>query len=755
LKITVDAGQTKVYGENDPALTCTPAGLVGTDVIAGMLARSVGEDVGTYPIGQGSLDAGPNYTISFIGEDFEITPAELKITVDAGQTKVYGENDPATFTYIPSGLVGSDTITGILVRATGNNVGTYAIGQGTLSAGDNYVIALVPANFTITPAPLAIAVDAGQTKVYGDSDPAFTCTPSGLVGSDAITGILVRVAGEDVGVYQIGQGSLDAGTNYTTTFIPANFTITPAPLTVTADAGQTKVYGDSDPVFTYTLVGLVGTDVILGSLARAVGEDVGVYPIDQGSLDAGTNYTTTFIPANFTITPAPLMITVDAGQTKVYGDSDPVFTYTPVGLVGTDVIAGMLARGPGDIVGVYAIAQGSLSAGSNYLVTFIPAIFTITPAELTVTVDAGQTKVYGETDPAFTYDITGWQGTDTIVLRTGVLSREPGNNAGTYAITIGNLSAGPNYTMDLQPAIFTITATTLTVTADAGQTKVYGDSDPVFTYTLVGLIGTDAITGALSRAPGESVGTYAITQGTISAGNNYTITFEPANFAITPAELTVAATAGQLKQAGQSDPVFTFSVTGWKGTDSISLITGALSRDAGESAGTAYAINQGTLSAGPNYTITFVPANFAITTEPLYNVKVKAETGTQAIYSKGGTAGVSFITGPSGEHVIPGLQSGTVLTITTEPKAGYTTKWVYVLNGTETTVNGETFQTTVTGNMDVTLSFVSESGGGGGGGGSNMMLIVAIIAIIAVIAAVALLAYKKGWLGEILKKKKD
>ena len=64
-------------------------------------------------------------------------------------------------------------LTGSLTRATGENVGSYAIGQGTLSAGGNYTIAFTGANFSITQALLNVTANP-LSKVYGSTDPALT-----------------------------------------------------------------------------------------------------------------------------------------------------------------------------------------------------------------------------------------------------------------------------------------------------------------------------------------------------------------------------------------------------------------------------------------------------------------------------------------------------------------------------------------------------------------------------------------------------
>src|SRR5205823_14602213 len=102
----------------------------------------------------------------------------------------------------------------------------------------------------------------------------------------------------------ISQGSLSAGTNYTLTFVPASFSISVRPITVTAGAGQTKVYGGADPALTHSITSgsLAFSDAFAGALARAAGESVGSYAIQQGSLALSTNYTLTFVPANFSIT---------------------------------------------------------------------------------------------------------------------------------------------------------------------------------------------------------------------------------------------------------------------------------------------------------------------------------------------------------------------------------------------------------------------------------------------------------------------
>src|SRR5690606_17663928 len=97
---------------------------------------------------------------------------------------------------------------------------------------------------------------------------------------DILGGVLSRASGEDVDTYAIMQGTLDAGDNYTITYTGADFTITPKALAVTADAEQSKVYGSTHPVLTYTATGFERDDddgLLTGALSRESGEDVDTY----------------------------------------------------------------------------------------------------------------------------------------------------------------------------------------------------------------------------------------------------------------------------------------------------------------------------------------------------------------------------------------------------------------------------------------------------------------------------------------------
>lgn len=155
--------------------------------------------------------------------------------------------------------------------------------------------------------PLTVRANA-QIKVYGTVDPALTyqIVAGALLGGDQLSGQLGRVAGENVGDYQINQGTLSGGDKYQITYQAAELTISKRPITVTATA-KSKYVNSSDPTLNYqvTAGSLVTGDNFSGQLTRAAGEAIGTYEIRLGTLSAGSNYLLTFVPANLTVAAMP------------------------------------------------------------------------------------------------------------------------------------------------------------------------------------------------------------------------------------------------------------------------------------------------------------------------------------------------------------------------------------------------------------------------------------------------------------------
>jgi gliding motility-associated-like protein len=591
LTVTAD-DLSKSYGEADPELTyqITSGILVGSDAMTGSITRAPGEDADTYIISKGTLTAGPNYNMSFTNDSLVINRAELEITADS-KTKTYGETDPTMSYSITDGsLVGTDTVSGNPERIPGEDVNAYTIGHGSVSAGDNYDLVFVEGVFTIQQVALEVTAD-NYSKIYGDDDPELTfgLTGGSVVGSDAITGIPVRVSGEDVGSYSIGQGTISAGANYDIAFNVGTFTIDPVILEITGE-DQIKTFSDDDPVLTYQITdgSLIGSDSLTGSLSRESGEDAGAYLTEKGTLTTSGNYEITYMPGSLTIEPAPLQITV-YDTLKVYGEGDPAFHWNITGgsLFGIDSVTGTFTREPGEDAGYYEIQQGSVNAGDNYDITFIGGILTVTQAALAVSAD-NLVKVYGEADPEFSFHITSGSlvGSDAI---TGEIYRDADEKTGSYPLMKGTLTAGPNYILIFVDGALDITKAQLTLSADH-VIRQYGEENPELTYKGSGFKFDDDV-DVLDALPSlhvsadilSNAGDYAITI-TGGSDNNYNFTYAEGTLTVEKASLMVKAD-DKSKKYLETNPVLTCTYSGFVNDDDISVIDNlsVLSTEADES----------------------------------------------------------------------------------------------------------------------------------------------------------------------------
>jgi hypothetical protein len=193
---------------------------------------------------------------------------------------------------------------------------------------------------------------------------------------------------------------------------------------------------------------------------------------------------------------------------------------------------------------------------------------------------------------------------------------------GSYAITLGTLAAGSNYTVVLAgtPPTFAVTPATLTIAPAAGQSKAYGAAVPALAYTASGLVNNDppsTLTGALATTAtaASPVGGYAFTLGSLSAGSNYTVALaaNPAAFAVTPVALTVTANDAT-KIQGEANPAFTVSYGGFVLGEGPGVLGGTLTFSTPATASSppgSYTIAPAGLTSG-NYAITVVSGTLTV-----------------------------------------------------------------------------------------------------------------------------------------------
>lgn len=238
-QLTISAiASNKVYdGVTTASVTLSDNRVVGDVLTAGYASanfadRNVGtaKTVNVEGISLTGTDAG-NYTPNTSATaKADITVRPITATADA-KTKIYGNPDPPLTYQITSGsLVSGDSFTGVLGRAIGENVGSYAIQQNTLATDSNYSLTYIGANLTITPKSLTITAN-NVSRQYSDPN-AFDVTYSGFApgeGPSSLKGYVTYTTPANQttkpGTYDVMPGGLWSG-NYSITFQKGTLTIT-------------------------------------------------------------------------------------------------------------------------------------------------------------------------------------------------------------------------------------------------------------------------------------------------------------------------------------------------------------------------------------------------------------------------------------------------------------------------------------------------------------------------------------------------
>ena len=609
------AAKTKTFGAADPAWTYTSSGLVGTDAVTGLPVRAAGENVGTYAITAGTVAAGSNYSLSFVGSSLTISPAP----VNSSKIALITSNNLTYDGTAKSYKAQTNRVTAI---AAGNYHALALMSDGSVvSWGNNGGIPL-----TNVPAELSGVTSIAAGDYAQNANCSFAVRSDGtVVAWNPSSGGLITnlIAATNVTSISAGPNSC-VGLKNDGTLVEWNNPYNQAPSSAT-----NVVSISSGGVESGSCVNLAvkrdGSLVVWGpgvSWARGYGYDLapptnatGVtsaatygYTVlaskSDGSVMAWGSYRAgqTAVPASATnivsvamgtasslalkadgtvvawgsgstgITTVPSSLTgvtslkardfyalalKSDGQIVSWGTSGAApFNMTPpsslndaVSLAGGFTYSyrgtGLTSYGPSTNAptnaGTYIVTATAPQTDPNYAITknvaFTIARSTNTPSNNITLVppadfvyNAGP-KAYGTTGASnLIYSYTG-----TGATTYGPTTNAP-TNVGSYSVMVTATTVDGNYTTATRQAVFDITPRPIVVTADS-KSRAFGQADPSLTYSVSGLADSDTLTGSLSRASGSNVGSYSISQGTLSAGSNYVMSFTPGTLTVTPAIL--------------------------------------------------------------------------------------------------------------------------------------------------------------------------------------------------------------------------
>ena len=368
-------------------------------------------------------------------------------------------------------------------------------------------------------------------------------------------------------------------------------TITPKPVTVTANS-YNKTYGASDPEFTVTVVGTLGTDKVTYNLSREAGEGVGTYPITASGDAIQGNYNVTYHPGTLTITAATRPEDRQPGVTSyegVYDANDHTITVDNV--LDGDVVEYSYDGGETWTTNLNQykdVTETTIKVrvtNANYDPSPVELEGTvkITPATLTVSTPIA-TKVYEGTPLTAAGTISGFVNGETATFTTTGSQTEVGSTANTYSLTWDGTAKESNYTVAETIGTLTVTAQSIDpenpdykgITVDAPTDVEYTGEDQTWLPTV-----TDGNGKALVKDTDYTV-TYdnedrtnvtGIITVTINGAGNYAGTITR-TYQITPKPVTIttesktrafdgtALTAGGKVEGIVSGETYGFKTTG-------------------------------------------------------------------------------------------------------------------------------------------------------------------------------------------------
>ena len=356
---------------------------------------------------------------------------------------------------------------GLVTTVTGTDADTYYMGLREDSftvTSDNYSnikVEVTDGYLTINPKEYTVTTNRGS-KVYDGSPLTAQGQVNGLVEGETvvftITGEQTDVGSstntytltfegtakesnykhgtDSIGTLEVTQQTINPGTDPenpdpeyggVTINDPSNFTYDKTVhkfVPEVKDNNNTALTAGTDYTVEYKRNGEVTTDFT----------NVGTITVE---ITGKSNYKGT-VTKTYQITPATVTVTAD-DKSKIYGESDPIFTAKVDGLIGDDKesykVTYTLRREKGEAVGTYTITPSGATTQGNYKVEYKTGTLTITkiPVEQTVTITGKNATVTydGKLHTVEGYDATEIEGI-TVTLKEGVEAKASGTDVDTY-----------------------------------------------------------------------------------------------------------------------------------------------------------------------------------------------------------------------------------------------------------------------------------------------------------------------------------
>ena len=612
-------GSTSVAGSALSVSNAIPNDVValGGNGSATLASANAGSQVIT-ALGNFTL-SNPNYTMT--GASGSVTVAPRPVSLFGSKT--YDGTTTVSGTALTvANRIGNDVVTvggtGTATSADVGNWGWASVTNLTLS-NSNYTVTGATGFATINPRPVTLS----GSKAYDSlaSVQGSELSVSNAVGNDVVTvggsaSLGSRGAGNAL-ISSFGNLTL-SNPNYTTTGAFGLVKINPRVVTLSG----AKTYDGLASVdgIVLTAGNLVGSDLVtVGGTGTLASANAGSQSLTSTANLTLSNANYTLVGASGSVTINPRVVTLSGS--KIYDGLTSVqgIVLTAGNLAGNDVVTvggtGTLASANAGNQALTSLAGLTLS-NANYTLTGASGAVTVTPRPVTL---AGNKTYDGLASvPGTMLSVSNLAGNDAVTV--GGIGTLASANAGKQAVTsFSNLTlSNTNYTLTGASGSVTIAPRAVTLAGSKtydGTTTVAGSS-----LTLLNLVQGDAVSvgGSIANAlasPNVGQQNLLALNGLTLSSNNYTLAGGSGSLMVTPRAITITADS-QSRAAGQPNPPLSFAITAGTLANGDAF-TGALATAAtAVSVPGTYSIDQGTLSASRNYTLTYVPGIIVVTVNP-------------------------------------------------------------------------------------------------------------------------------------------
>ena len=554
LSVTNKTQTGLIYGDNiatieitntNSNLTVTPAGTYSHIQYNGNITKTITSSdylsVGTYKFYvQAASDKTPQ--CGTLKDTVTVTVSPKPLTLVSGSAnKMYdgsavtnedvtGKNANGLVT--ETGWVGNDgatyTFTGTQTEV-GSSPNAFSYTAKTGTDLNNYTIVKTEGTLTVGCKTVKITV-TNASKTYGDDDPTFTGTVEGLVNATdlgTITYVRTNATENNVGVYDnVLVPSYTPNANYCVDTVKGKFTITPRPVTITANS-HTFVYdGAPHSDAGYSVDGLIGSDALTATVVgtiQYVSESPVTNKVTSHTFTTGNpvNYNVSYVDGQLTMiygTCTNLTIKADSqtwtydgishgvhGYTLTYGGSDyhigadGFHTFANGDVLLVDVAGSVTHVAEGNVANVptvVSIKNGTEDVSSAYCVNLVNGTLAVTCRDVVLT-SGTASKTYDGTP--LTNEAVGVSGSGWLTGKEASYSNfasitYAGSTLNTFDYTLASGEVAADYCVTEHYGTLTVKKKALVIELDS--TKMYDGTKFTVTYDQLyptGLVNGDVL----------------------------------------------------------------------------------------------------------------------------------------------------------------------------------------------------------------------------------------------------------------------